>query len=41
MHGVSRLSAWMSTSQVVPQVKALITSASVMLGNSLRFLEKH
>ena len=40
MHGVSQLSAWTSASQVVPQMKALMTSASVMLGSSLCFLEK-
>jgi hypothetical protein len=34
-------STWMSASQVMPQMKALMTSASVMLGSSLRFLEKH
>ena len=37
---VSRPSAWTRASQVVPQMKALITSASVMLETSLRFFEK-
>jgi hypothetical protein len=31
---------WTSVSQVVPQMKALITSASVMFGSSLHFMEK-
>jgi hypothetical protein len=38
---VSRPSVWMSASQVMPQMKALIMSVSVIFGSSLRFLEKH
>jgi hypothetical protein len=41
VHWVSRPSAWMSASHVMPQMKALNTLASMMLGSSLCFLEKH
>ena len=41
IHRASRSSAWMSALHIVPQVKVLMTLASVTLGSLLCFLEKH